>query len=353
MPDRFVMNLANDPTVFGKDGLKVLNTAPGVFIQERDGSISVNGKTGTQVYVNERPLHYSGTDLVRYLQNLKAEDIVKIEVLPNAGSEYDASVAGGIIKITLKKRRDDGMDGSTGASYEFAPSDKDQFRLSPFFNMNYRINKLSLYSQLNYNRIGQVEHIVEDLDNWTINQKVHSVFATPQKINAGSVRLGGIYDLTDKQSVGLEVSYSPLSVNNKNYATSTDITNGNHTDIVNNYTGKMTTDNFSVSGNYRLRLDSLGSMCKVLLDYFHNEAGNRQNYNSQYSGTVNMDSVYRSNQPTTNNTYAATADWSHHFNGISKLSVGAKYALNEMDNTTLFEYLQGADWNKINLLSNG
>jgi len=26
-------------------------------------------------------------DLVRYLQNLKAEDIVKIEVLPNEGSE--------------------------------------------------------------------------------------------------------------------------------------------------------------------------------------------------------------------------------------------------------------------------
>jgi len=30
--DRFIMNLANDPTIFGKDAFNVMNTAPGVFI---------------------------------------------------------------------------------------------------------------------------------------------------------------------------------------------------------------------------------------------------------------------------------------------------------------------------------
>jgi hypothetical protein len=124
-PDRFIMNLAGDSTLLGKDGVNILNTAPGVFIQERDGSISVNGKSGTQVYVNERPRHESGTDLVRYLQNLKAEGIVKIEILPNAGAEYDANVTSGIIKITLRNRRDDGIDGSVGASSFFSPEDKD------------------------------------------------------------------------------------------------------------------------------------------------------------------------------------------------------------------------------------
>jgi hypothetical protein len=352
MPDRLVMNLANDPSVFGKDGKDVLNTAPGVFIQERDGVISVNGKSGTQVYVNERPLHYSGTDLVRYLQNLKAENIVKIEVLPNAGSEYDASITGGIIKITLKNRRDDGIDGSFGASGNFAPSDKDQSALSPFFNLNYRINKLSLYSQLNYNTTRMVEHVIEDVDNWTINQNIHNKLATPQTINTGTVRLGGIYDLTDKQNVGLEVNYFGLWGKNKNDANLRNITNGNQTNVISYYDGKMTTDNFSVSGNYLLRLDSLGSMFKVLLDYFHNKADNGQNYNSVYSGAINLDSIYRNNQLTTNNTYAITADWSHHLNNITTLSIGVKYVRNEMDNSTLFEYQRGTNWNEIDLLSN-
>ncbi|MCL1937488.1 MAG: TonB-dependent receptor family protein [Candidatus Azobacteroides sp.] len=356
MPDRFVVNLANDPTIVGKDGVDVLKTSPGVFIQERDGSISVNGKSGSQVYVNERPRHETGTDLIRYLQNLKAEDIVKIEILPNAGSEYDASVTGGIIKITLKNRRDDGMDGSAGASGNFSPDDKDQFALSPFFNMNYRINKLSLYTQLNYNIIGQVEHIIEDVDNWTINQNIHSVFATPQKIYIGQARMGGIYDISDKQSVGLEVNYSGFLDKNKNYATSIDITDGNQTDVASIYNGKMTIDNYSASVNYLLRLDSLGSMFKALLDYFHNKSDNRQNYNSDYSGIVKFDSIYRSNQLTTNNTYAVTVDWSHHFNNITALNVGTKYAHNEMNNSTLFEYQQEYQqsiiWNEIDWLSN-
>ncbi|MCL1934030.1 MAG: outer membrane beta-barrel protein [Candidatus Azobacteroides sp.] len=351
MSDRFVMNLANDPTVFGKDGLNVLNTAPGVFILERDGTVSVNGKTGTQVYVNERPLHYSGTDLVRYLQNLKAEDIVKIEVLPNAGSEYDASVTGGIIKITLKNRRDDGIDGNVGTSYSFAPDGEDLSTFSPFLNVNYRINKLSLYTQLNYNNLHTLERVVTDANTYSINQNVHSAFDLPQPIGVGNVKLGGIYDLSERQSVGLEVNYSNLSDKFKSFGDLTSTTGGNRTDIASNYQGKITTDNFSVSGNYLLRLDSLGSMFKILLDYFHNKLDNSEDYHAQYSGAVNIDSIYRSDILTKNNTYAATVDFAHQFDEQTKLSVGAKYARNEMNNNTLYEYLQATVWNNIEPLS--
>ena len=349
--DRFVVNLMGDSTIFGKSGKDILNTSPGVFIQERDGSVSVNGKTGTQIYVNERPLHYSGGDLVRYFQNMKAEDIAKIEVLPNAGAEYDASVTGGIIKITLKHRRDDGMDGSADIYSNFAPSDNNFSTVSPSFNMNYRINKLSLYTQLNYTVFRMCENATMDADTWSINQHVHSAFQTPQTANMGQIRLGGIYDLSDKQSVGLEVNYFDQGVKSKSFGDLTNITGGNQTDIASSYDTKIANGNYSVSANYLLRLDSLGSMFKVLLDYFHNKSDNTENYNALYSGYVNIDSIYRSNIPTINNTYAATIDWSHRFNEITTLNGGVKYARNEMNNTTLFEYLQGASWNAIDPLS--
>ena len=329
-----------------------MNTSPGVFIQEQDGSVSVNGKFGTQIYVNERPLHYSGTDLVRYFQNMKAEDIAKIEVLPNAGSEYDASVTGGIIKITLKHRKDDGMDGSVGASYNFAPSDKDFSAFSPFYNMNYRYNKLSLYANLNYNLFRMRERDITDADTWTINQNVHSAFQTPQTVNTGQIRAGGIYDLSNKQSVGLEVNYSNTRVKGDCSGDLANITGENETNIASNYVAKTALDNYSVSANYLLRLDSLGSMFKVLLDYFHNKSDNSEDYHALYSGYMNVDSIYRSDIPTINNTYAATADLSHHFNDNTMLNGGVKYARNEMNNSTLYEYLQGASWNTIDPLSN-
>ena len=45
------------------------------------------------------------------LENLKAEDILKIEVIPYAGAEYDANATGGVIKITLKKQREEVYSG--------------------------------------------------------------------------------------------------------------------------------------------------------------------------------------------------------------------------------------------------
>jgi len=351
MADRFVVNLVGDSTIFGKNGADILNTSPGVFVMERDGSVSVNGKTGTQIYVNERPLRLGGSDLVRYLQNLKAEDIAKIEVLPNAGAEYDASATGGIIKITLKHRRDDGIDGSVGVYSNFAPSDNNYSSVTPSYSMNYRINKLNLYTQLNYTVFRMCEYATTDADTWSINQNVHGSYKTPQRANTGQIRLGGIYDLSDKQSVGLEVNYSDQRFKSQSFGDLTNITDGNQTDITSIYNAKNAVANYSVSANYLLRLDSLGSMFKVLLDYFHNKSDYTEGNNALYSGYMNIDSIYRSNIPTINNTYAVTADWSHHFNEATTLNAGMKYARNEMNNTTLFEYLQGVNWNTIDPLS--
>ena len=111
--DRYVINLADTPLAIGRDGKEALMLAPGVWVSNR-GEISVNGRTGTRVMVNERLLQETGEDLLAYLQSLRAEDILKIEVIPYAGVEYDASMTSGIVKITLRKQRNDGMEGMAG-----------------------------------------------------------------------------------------------------------------------------------------------------------------------------------------------------------------------------------------------
>ena len=348
--DRFIVNLAGDSTIFGKKGFDVLNDSPGVFVQERDGTISVNGKTGTQVYINERPLHLGGTDLVRYLQNLKAEDIVRIEVLPNAGAEYDASVTGGIIKIKLKRKRDDGMDGSVGVSYFFSPREKVS-SFSPSYNMNYRNNRLSLYTQLNYNADRTVEHVNQEMVTWSNDQHVRGTNDVSYSTKTGQIRLGGVYDLNDKQSVGLELYYSNVLRKNQSFPDLMVTTEENQTNVAGFFNGKNTNNNYSASANYLLQLDSLGSQFKILLDYFHNKNNDNQNYNSEYSGYMNYDSIYRSNMYTGNNTYVATADLSLRFKNNSSLSTGLKYARNEMNNDILYEYQQETGWNEIDLYS--
>lgn len=108
--DRFVVDVANAPAAIGKDGIDLLEQAPGVWI---DGEkISINGKSGSKVYINDRELKMDNTQLLTYLRSLRAEEIQKIEVVPVTGADYDADSASGVIRITLKKRRENGLNGS-------------------------------------------------------------------------------------------------------------------------------------------------------------------------------------------------------------------------------------------------
>ena len=77
-----------------------------------DEKISINGKSGSKVYVNDRELRMEPAQLLTYLRSLRADDIQKIEVVPTTGADYDADSSGGIIRITLRKRRENGMEGS-------------------------------------------------------------------------------------------------------------------------------------------------------------------------------------------------------------------------------------------------
>ena len=66
--DRYVVNLGNTPLAIGRDAKEALMLAPGVWVSNR-GEISVNGRTGTRVMVNERLLHETGEELLAYLQS--------------------------------------------------------------------------------------------------------------------------------------------------------------------------------------------------------------------------------------------------------------------------------------------
>ena len=90
--DRFIVDVANAPAAIGKDGIELLERAPGVWVD--DEKISINGKSGSKVYVNDRELRMEPAQLLTYLRSLRADDIQKIEVVPTTGADYDAAWRG-------------------------------------------------------------------------------------------------------------------------------------------------------------------------------------------------------------------------------------------------------------------
>ena len=85
------VDVANAPAAAGRDGVELLERAPGVWVDS--DKISVNGRTGTKVYVNDRELKLEPEQLFTYIRSLRAEEIQKIEVIPTTGADYDADTA--------------------------------------------------------------------------------------------------------------------------------------------------------------------------------------------------------------------------------------------------------------------
>ncbi|SUE34621.1 TonB-dependent receptor [Rikenella microfusus] len=349
--DRFIMHVGDSPLTVGRDAQELLQLAPGVVVGQNSG-ISIYGRGGTRVIVNERLLRETGEDLMNYLHNIKAEDIQKIEVIPFAGSEYDASMGGGVIKLTLKKKRENGVDGSISMRYQQALASGKYWSTEPSFNIKYRQNKFHIYTILSYSRSDMTSEVSED-----------NLFKTGSGISQLSQGLrrdtsdywrfvvGGTYDISDRQSLGLEVNYASNSRDNthNNFTEQTDPQSG-VTDVRSLYLGVAATDRVGVSGNYFWTLDDRGSLFKLLLDYNYRKVGDNTNYNSIFSGQQNYDTVYRSRYFTTNHLYSVSADFDLPLGERSKLSTGAKYNYNLMDNTTDYSYERGG-WHEIDNLS--
>lgn len=134
--DRFILNLNADPFAKGKDMSQILQNAPGVIMDRR--TLSILGSTGVQVYINDRRVKMSGERLYQYLQSIQSSAVNTVEIIPSAGAEYSASFEGGVIKINLKKIKDDGYNGNVSVS---ATGGERRLAFNPSFNFGYHTGK--------------------------------------------------------------------------------------------------------------------------------------------------------------------------------------------------------------------
>jgi hypothetical protein len=113
--DRLVFNVQNSIASQGMDLVEVLKNTPMVKVD--DNGLSLIGKSGMSVMIDDRILNISGGDLINYLKSLRSEDVAKIEIITAPPAKYDAAGNSGIINIILKKRKNTGFSGNLSSSY--------------------------------------------------------------------------------------------------------------------------------------------------------------------------------------------------------------------------------------------
>lgn len=339
--DRFVVNVAASPSAIGKDALEVLKSAPGVWVKQ-DG-IMINGKSGSRVMVNERMLNMEADELNVYLKSIRAEDILKIEVIPVSGADYDADTKGGVIKITLKRQRNDGLEGSVGVSYRFGELHP---RVSPTFNLNYRQDKLSLYTKMGYTREKKYAVADERVDYLTVDRVMESQVYKYDKENNYNATLGAIYDISERQTVGFEFGvggYDCLS----DYDGTSSLISAARIDNASRYGEQRDNKRYNMTLNYIFKLDTLGSMFKIIGDMNSRKSDIVNDYFNRASivgGGAATDTTYRNIGASDYAIYSASADLTLMLSKATKVQTGLKFNYNVMDNNALYEGISGGQW---------
>lgn len=338
--DRFVVDVANAPTAAGRDGVELLERAPGVWVDS--DKISVNGRTGTKVYVNDRELKLEPEQLLTYIRSLRAEEIQKIEVIPTTGADYDADTAGGVIRITLKKRRENGLNGSLSLNGSASAMGRN---LTPGGNINIHSGRFDLYAS-GWGSFADNRSVSDETTRYTSGDAAltsHSDLKS--RVNNGGGTLGALYEIAPHHSIGAEFEYWHNDSDDPT-DTQSDFTQGDRlTRTQTRFGAGDYGDNLSATFNYVWKVDTLGSTLKLLADYTsRSNASGNDNFSRITSPAAVRDSTYRDRTTSRYTIASATLALDKKFSPRWTLKAGAKFTRNDMDNDALYEYLHGADW---------
>ncbi|XCF05084.1 outer membrane beta-barrel protein [Tamlana crocina] len=111
--DRLVFNVENS-TLSNNNALDVLKHTPGVIVS--DNSISVKMSVPV-VYINDRRVHLSITEVQQLLEGTSATNIKSIEVITNPPAKYEAE-GGSVLNIVTSKNLVSGYNGSVFGNYK-------------------------------------------------------------------------------------------------------------------------------------------------------------------------------------------------------------------------------------------
>jgi ferric enterobactin receptor len=108
--DRNAYSVRDMPAAAGGNATDVLRNVPAVEV-DQDGKVSLRGNENVAVQINGRPTPMRGEQLGNFLQQLPANMLERVEVVPNPSARYEPEGMAGIINIVLRENADLGLSG--------------------------------------------------------------------------------------------------------------------------------------------------------------------------------------------------------------------------------------------------
>ena len=199
--DRVVINPEALISNAGITGLELMERSPGVSV-DMNGNISIRGKSGIMVFIDDKPSYLTGADLANYLRSIPSSSIASIEIMTNPPAKYDAAGNAGVINIRFKKNIAIGWNGGINLSF----GQGRHSRSNNSANLNYRVGKFNFFSNVsaNYNKSFQdltIERNYFDGEKKATSSFDQKTLITPIGRNANA-KIGLDFYVNDKVTLG-------------------------------------------------------------------------------------------------------------------------------------------------------
>ncbi|MBK7374055.1 MAG: TonB-dependent receptor family protein [Ferruginibacter sp.] len=341
--DRTIVNVDASITNAGNTALEVLEKSPGITV-DKDGNISLKGKSGVVIYLDGRPSYLSGPDLANMLRNMTASQLEQIEIMTNPPAKYDAAGNAGVINIKTKKNKQFGYNGSITSGY----TQGRYARFNESVSFNYRNQKVNFYSTLNYNRNHRSEELYITRNfRESATKEIKSIFdqktSMENQRHYYNAKIGADFFVSKKTTLGVGVNgfYNPSTWES---VSSTDIFDPNH--VLTSKTGATTRNdekwkNFSGNVNFRTVLDSAGQEITADVDYVQYSATSSQPLTSYYydamGNLTQAPDLLLGTLPTDIRIYSGKIDYSLPLKKGAKFEAGIKSSYVKTDNDARYD----------------
>lgn len=309
--DKTIVNVENSVMAAGNTTYELLERSPGIII-DKDGNISIKGRSGAKVMIDGKISYLTGAELSNFLRNLPADQISQLEIMSNPSSRYDAAGTGGLVNIKLKKNANIGVNGSANITYAQGFYNREAIGI----NMNYRKNAWNIFGNATAGNRPVLEqnYLLRKFSKQ--KEQFEQNFKYPNQNKNSQIKTGVDWYYSKKTTLGLLVS----GAYNNDY-----LTKGLNETVQSNDVGKVLTRtntynsftmpnyNYATNLNFKHSFDTTGKELTVDLDYAKFSNDNQNDYIASYLygdfSKIIPDTIIRVNSASKIDQYSLKADF--------------------------------------------
>lgn len=277
--DRLVFNVENTSLSSG-NSFDILRRTPGVIVMQDEIMIK---NTPAVVYINDRKVYLSSTELRQLLEGFNGENVKSVEVITNPPANYDAE-GGAVLNIVTSKNLSIGYKGSLNASNTIAILPKYNFGTSHY----YKTKGVDIYANYNLSARSDFKNdnsFINFFDNGNPSDRWESDFDKTTRSLAHNFNTIFDFTLNEKNTLSFSsiIQYTPSSDSDIDVLTT--IFNPQRAlDSLFRTNSRLKNDrtNLLFSGKYMSILNEAGAQLSVEANYITYDDNQTQNLATNY-----------------------------------------------------------------------